>query len=114
MDNPAVKLWRDKFNLNLSASWKRDVEITIKDLALWSKILEGWWYLDAKGKRRNKAPGVKPLLDEYERILQQRADDAIQQNGRRVYSAESLPPRIEGVLPKQEMPTLLARERGWK
>ena len=63
----AVKLWRDKFRLNLSASWKRDVEVTVKDLDLWKEILDGWFYFDAKGKKQTRHPGIKGLLTEYER-----------------------------------------------
>lgn len=69
-EQPAVKLWRDKFNLNLSASWKRDVAITVQDLDLWREILDGWFYFDAKGKKRNRHPGIKNLLTEYERRVQ--------------------------------------------
>lgn len=70
MDSPAVKLWRDKFKLNLSASWKHDVDITVTDIELWKSILAGWKWQDAKGKWHNKAPGIKELLTEYERLEQ--------------------------------------------
>lgn len=66
MDHPAVDLWRRKFKLNLSASWKRDVEITVKDLETWKEILDNWFYFDSEGKKHAKHPGIKGLLDEYE------------------------------------------------
>ena len=74
MECEAVKLWRDKFKLNISASWKHDVEITITDLELWKEILEGWFYFDKRRKKHTKHPGMKGLLDEYER-LERRKDD---------------------------------------
>src|SRR2546427_8350427 len=86
-DSPAVKAWRDKFRLNLSQSWKHDVDITVLDLTLWEDILAHWKWEDDKGKWHRKAPGIKALLDEYER----RSFDAIQQESSRVYSEESLP-----------------------
>lgn len=67
-DCDSVRLWREKFKLNLSNSWKRDVEKTITDLKLWKSILDGWFYFDAKGKKRTKHPGIKNLLTEYERL----------------------------------------------
>src|SRR5215831_13683898 len=67
-DCESVKLWRDTFKLNLSASWKRDVEVTVKDLNLWKSILDNWFWIDAKGKKRTKHPGIKGLLDEYDRL----------------------------------------------
>ena len=70
-DSEPVKLWRDKFHLNLSASWKADVDKTIKNLALWEEILSNWYYIK-NGKKIKKSPGIKPLLDEYERIAMDR------------------------------------------
>jgi len=67
MDHPAVKLWRDKFQLNLSKSWKQDVEKTITDLKLWKSILDNWHYFK-DGKKFTKHPGIKGLLTEYERL----------------------------------------------
>ena len=69
-DSEPVKLWREKFKLNLSASWKADVEKTITDLDLWKSLLDSWWYIDSQGKKRTKHPGIKNLLTEYERRLQ--------------------------------------------
>jgi len=69
-EHPAVKLWRDHFHLNLSASWKADVEKTITELDLWKEILDSWWYIDSQGKKRTRHPGIKNLLTEYERRLQ--------------------------------------------
>ncbi len=74
MDHPAVTLWRNAFKLNLSASWKADVEKTVTDLKLWKKIIDGWYYFDAKGKKRTKHPGIKGLLTEYERLATTNAD----------------------------------------
>lgn len=65
-DSEAVDLWRRKFRLNLSSSWKQDVEKTITDLDLWREILDGWFYVE-HGKKKTKHPGIKGLLTEYER-----------------------------------------------
>jgi hypothetical protein len=111
MDHPAVQLWRDRFRLNLSASWKHDVEITVTDLSLWQEILDGWFYFDAKRKKRSKAPGIKNLLTEYERLS---TNHAIQQKRSGIHRTEGIPERPQGVLPKLEMPSLLERQRGWQ
>jgi len=66
MDSEPVKLWRDKFKLNLSKSWKADVDKTVTDLILWRKILNNWKYRDSRGKWKSRAPGIKNLLTEYE------------------------------------------------
>ncbi len=65
MDSPSVKLWRDTFRLNLSSSWKSDVDKTITDIELWREILANWHYFKA-GKKIRKSPGIKQLLTEYE------------------------------------------------
>lgn len=95
MDHPAVKLWRDRFHLNLSASWKQDVEKTVTDLDLWKTILDGWFYFDAKGKKRTKHPGIKNLLTEYER---QKLNQQLQASNQRNNEASALSARSgEGV-----------------
>lgn len=66
-DSEVVRLWRDTYHLNLSASWKHDVDITVTDIELWRKILAGWKWQDKQGKWHRKAPGIKNLLTEYER-----------------------------------------------
>lgn len=68
-DCEAVTLWRKKFSLNLSRSWKADVEKTVTDLDLWKEILDGWFYFK-DGKKFTKHPGIKGLLTEYERRVQ--------------------------------------------
>ena|SRR5215831_14393215 len=73
-EHPAVDLWRRKFKLNLSQSWKRDVICTVKDLDLWKSILDNWFWIDAKGKKRTKHPGIKGLLTEYERLEADKRD----------------------------------------
>lgn len=73
-DCEPVRLWRERFKLNLSASWKADVEKTVTDLDLWKSILDGWFYIE-HGKKKTKHPGIKGLLDEYERQLANRAAD---------------------------------------
>ncbi|HEX5704915.1 MAG TPA: hypothetical protein VFX97_17085 [Pyrinomonadaceae bacterium] len=65
-DCEPVRLWRERFKLNLSASWKADVEKTVTDLDLWKEILDGWFYVE-HGKKKTKHPGIKNLLNEYER-----------------------------------------------
>jgi len=64
-DSEPVKLWRDLFKLNLSASWKSDVDKTITDIDLWRDILAHWYYIK-NGKKIRKSPAIKPLLDFYE------------------------------------------------
>lgn len=66
-DCEAVTLWRTKFRLNMSQSWKADVEKTVTDLDLWKSILDGWFYVE-HGKKKTKHPGIKNLLSEYERL----------------------------------------------
>jgi hypothetical protein len=39
-DSPAVAAWRDFAKLNLSQSWKADVDKTVVDVQLWREILE--------------------------------------------------------------------------
>lgn len=102
-----VKLWRDFAHLNLSASWKRDVETTITDIELWKQILSGWHYFDKKGKKHRKSPAIKPLLDEYER----RQFDAIQPKGNGIHSTESLPQRPERLVSQHGMPPLLEKSQ---
>lgn len=101
MDHEAVKLWRDHFHLNLSASWKHDVEKTITDLDLWAEILANWKYKDSKGKWRSKAPGIKPLLDEYERQRSNRlAANEVQSRDMRDGSSEGFRVRSGCPLPR--------------
>ena len=89
MDSEAVKLWRDKFHLNLSASWKRDVDVTVRDIELWREILENWQYQDKKGKWHKKSPAIKVLLDEYERIR----FDRMEADNQRHHEASVVPAR---------------------
>lgn len=112
MDSEPVKLWRDFARLNLSASWKRDVEKTVTDIELWRKILEGWHYFDAKGKKHNKHPGIKGLLTEYERLSMETADS--RDNEARALSTRSgarIPQRSDGDVSKMriEPPSLYFR-----
>ena len=101
LDCEAVKLWRDTFRLNLSASWKRDVELTVKDLGLWKEVLIYW-------KKNRRHPGIKGLLDEYERQYE------IQQERNRVHCAKGVPERSAVRVPELRMPLLLERSRGWQ
>jgi len=89
MDHPAVKLWRDKFQLNLSKSWKADVEKTVTDLKLWKSILDGWHYWK-DGKKFTKHPGIKGLLTEYERLATPN-EDAPKHNGAQPVSDSDRP-----------------------
>ena len=110
MDCEPVELWRRKFHLNLSASWKHDVEVTVTDLALWKSILDGWGYWK-NGKWVKKSPAIKPLLDYYEQLQFDR-EDAIRAQRNGIHSEEGISKRSERVLPKLEMPPLLERSRG--
>ena len=99
-DCEAVELWRRQYHLNLSKSWKRDVEITVKDIDLWKSILRLW-------KLKKWHPGSKNILTEYER----REFDAIQPEGSGVHSEESLSERAERRMPERFMPALYAGEK---
>jgi len=99
-DSLPIRLWRDTFKLNLSQSWKADVDKTVTDLKLWKSILAQW-------KREKRHPGIKGLLDEYER----REFDAIQQKGNGVYREEGISERATRILFESGMPSLLDRTR---
>ncbi len=88
-DSEPVKLWRDKFNLNLSVSWKADVDKTVTDLKLWKEILRGWGYY-RNGKWIKKAPGIKNLLTEYERLAASN-EDAKKHHGKESVSDSGRP-----------------------
>ncbi len=105
-DSIPVKMWRDTFKLNLSVSWKADVDKTIKNLALWEEILSGWYYIK-NGKKIRKSPAIKPLLDEYERL----SFDGVQSKGSGVHSEKSLPERRDRIVPEPELFSLLSRSR---
>ncbi len=105
-DSPCVKLWRDTFKLNLSASWKQDVDKTVTDVELWREILANWHYYK-NGRKIKKSPAIKTLLDEYER----RQFDAIQSKGNQVHSEESLPERWDGLVQQSGLPPLLSKSR---
>ena len=113
-DSPAVKAWRDKTKLNLSASWKRDVTITIKDVVLWQEILDNWKWQDSKGKWHKKHPGIKQLLDVYELEERLRKERAIQQESGRVHSQEGISERTERGVSKSAMPSLFERSGSWQ
>lgn len=94
MDCESVRLWREKFKLNLSSSWKADVEKTITDIDLWKSILAGWFYWK-DGKKVTKHPGIKGLLTEYER---QKFDRQLQAGNQRDNEASALSARSgEGI-----------------
>jgi len=67
-DSPAVKMYRDKFHLNLNAGRRYDIDATVTDLELWQQVLNTWGY-EKKGKWHNFNPlKVGHLLSEYERL----------------------------------------------
>lgn len=67
-DSEAVKLWRDKWKLNLSLGRKRDIDLTVLDLELWKYVLDNWGYFKA-GKWVSFNPlSVGKQLSEYERL----------------------------------------------
>jgi|ERR1041384_3587176 hypothetical protein len=105
MDCQAVKLWRDRFKLNLSNSWKRDVEVTVTDLKLWKWILDNWYWIDDAGKRHSKHPGIKGLLTEYERLMNQRSEV----RGQRLEKTE----RANFANAMSESDRIKAEEREW-
>jgi hypothetical protein len=107
-DSEAVKLWRDFARLNLSQSWKADIDKTVTDIELWREILANWHYYK-NGRKIKKSPGIKNLLTEYERREFNR--DAIQQERDRVHCQESVPERRDRMVQQQVMPALLAKSR---
>ena len=67
-DSPAVKMYRDKFKLNLNIGRKEDIDLTITDLNLWDHVLNNWGYY-SKGKWVKYSPlNISALLSEYERL----------------------------------------------
>lgn len=71
-DSPAIKMYRDKFRLNLNAGRRADVESTVTDLATWEYVLNSWGYYDKRGKWKTFNPlSIGKLLSEYERISKQ-------------------------------------------
>ncbi len=109
MDSAAVRLWRDTFRLNLSASWKHDVEITVTDLDLWKKILDGWGYW-RNGKWIKKAPGIKNLLTEYERL---KADEIPKPAPRQTEYPSARGPQRISERSASVVPVMLDRKNGW-
>jgi len=102
MDSEPVKLWRDFARLNLSASWKADVDKTVKDLSLWKSILAQW-------KREKRHPGIKGLLVEYER----REFDRNENRERRTDVREHIEPRLSE-RGHSQMFTMRRSASGWK
>ena len=84
-DSEAVRIWRDAFRLNLSASWKRDVEVTVQDVELWKRLIASWHYYK-NGRKIKKSPAIKTLLDEYE----QREREQLEARNRRHNEAEAI------------------------
>ncbi len=105
-DSEAVRIWRDAFRLNLSASWKSDVDKTIQDLSLWREIISGWHYFK-NGRKIKKSPGIKQLLTEYERLSidhEVREQRDIPERGGERLAERSYSP----------MPPLRCSSSGWK
>lgn len=68
MTHPAVKAYRDKFKKCPNRGFREDIIVTVKDLPLWLRILNGWRY-QTQGKWKAKNPlAVKAMLDEYDRL----------------------------------------------
>ena len=112
MDSIPVRMWRDHALLNLSQSWKAEIDKTIQDLQLWQDILDGNYYFK-DGKKIKKSPAIKTLLDEYDRRSFDR--DEIQQKRSGVHCEKSVSERVsEGRMQEPELPSLLARQTGWK
>lgn len=89
-DSEPVRLWRERFKLNLSASWKADVEKTVTDLDLWKTILETWGWFDSNKKWHSRSPGIKGLLTEYERLATPN-ENAKKHNGQKPLSDHHRP-----------------------
>ncbi len=104
-DSDAVRAWRDLFKLNISASWKHDIDITITDIELWREILKGWGYWKGR-KWVKKAPFIKDLLSEYERrqFDEVREQDNLPERGGERVAERSYSP----------MPPLRCSSSGWK
>ncbi len=84
-DSLAVKMWRDTFLLNISVSWKADVDKTVTDVELWREILANWHYYK-NGRKIKKSPAIKTLLDVYE----SRAREQLEARNRRHNEAEAI------------------------
>lgn len=74
--SPAVTIYRQRFSGMLpNEGFRHDIWVTVRDLLLWDKILEGWWYTNALGKRVEKNPlGIKQMLSAYEEAIRQRKE----------------------------------------
>jgi hypothetical protein len=69
-DCAAVEIWRRHFKLNLNQSRKRDIEVTVIDLDLWTHVVTNWGYVkDGKWVSFNPL-AVSHQLSEYERLEQ--------------------------------------------
>lgn len=76
MDSAAVKIWRDKWKLNLNASRKRDIDLTVKDLELWKFVLEHWGYWKLGKWVKWNPLAVGHQLSEYERLERKRSSQS--------------------------------------
>lgn len=75
-DSEAVKVWRDKWKLNLNASRKRDIDLTVKDLELWRFVLEHWGYWKSGKWVKWNPLAVGHQLSEYERLERKRSSQS--------------------------------------
>jgi hypothetical protein len=92
--------------LNLSASWKADVDKTVTDVELWREILANWHYWK-NGRKIKKSPGIKQLLSEYER----------QSMNHEIREQRDIPERSrEGMAERSysPLPSLRISAAGWK
>lgn len=80
VDSPAVRAYRDKFKLNLNASRKRDIDLTIRsdaDLELWKIVLNSWGYW-SRGKWVSFNPlSIGKMLSEWERLERKRESGSV-------------------------------------
>jgi hypothetical protein len=117
--NEAVLFYRETFNLQMNAGFRRDVAVTVKtydDLLIWQDLVSHWGYWkDGKWHKRNPLD-LKGLLTvfEFKQREAQKKKDEIQQKGGGIYSEKGIPERPARVLPEQRMPLLLERQNGWK
>lgn len=111
-DSEAVTLWRNRFRLNLSKSWKADVDITVTDIELWKSILAGWKWQDTQGRWHKKHPGIKGLLTEYERLEMKKNE--LRAKAISARSGQSIPTRPMGRVPDSLVPSLPKGTHGFK
>ena len=67
----AVEIWRDTFRLNLNAGRRYDINLTVKDLNLWTWVLKNWGFRMKNGRWKPFNPlKIDHQLAEYQRLAE--------------------------------------------